>query len=141
MNDKQKTVAIIVSIILGLMLLFPPFHVKNVNQEIHQGYHLIFSRPSGPHIRGNTTINVSLLVIQYLVTITIGAILYFAFNENNIIGKKESAESKNLSEKKKHSSSLKVDDGKSEWICSCGTHNPIDLGNCSNCRINKFNVV
>jgi hypothetical protein len=81
---------------------------------------------------------VSLLLIQYLIVITIGGLLYFLFKENNQKEKEELGEPKVLNKIKRVNSSLKIDNGKSEWICKCGTHNQIDLANCSNCNLNKF---
>ena len=34
-----------------------------------------------------------------------------------------------------------TDQKESVWTCRCGTDNPLTLSNCSNCHINKYNVI
>ena len=90
MNKKQKIVLVITVILLGLMLLFPPFHLLGsaYRQEVNLGYSFIFSPPIYNHTYNQNplysiymTINIGTLSFQYLIIISIGLILFYIFRE------------------------------------------------------------
>jgi hypothetical protein len=136
MNIRQKSVLILVALVLALMLLFPPFHFKGgFGATRNLGYSFILSPPEltkgratggssaldfalklkmlrqgskqkssgkgfdapsivdesiieklkslqkGGKKQSEASVNVSLLLIQYLITVTIGGILYFVFKK------------------------------------------------------------
>ena len=77
MNKKQKIVLIITAVVLGLMLLFPPFYCLQgglIKQIV--GYSFIFSLSEKSYCVAKST-----LFIQYLITIIIGVILVYVFKE------------------------------------------------------------
>ncbi len=78
MNKKQKILLIIVSFILFLMLLFPPWHYDLQAVTFDAGYHFILSPP-----KGNSSINIAMVLVQYLFTATIGGILYYIFKDKD----------------------------------------------------------
>ena len=81
MNEKQKVLLIVVSCVLLLMLLFPPWYLHALNITIHKGYHFIIDSQN-PDLR-SCTINVGLLMMQYLFTLTIGGIFYFILRDKD----------------------------------------------------------
>lgn len=77
MNKYQKNTLITVAILLGLMLLFPPFQRSGIKGgTFGLGYSFIFSPP-----KAYATINAGTLFIQYLIVTSIGAGLFFVFRE------------------------------------------------------------
>lgn len=77
MNKCQKNILIGIVVILGLMLLFPPFKYSSAyGGTFGAGYSFIFLPP-----RELASIDVGTLFIQYLIIITIGAILFYIFRE------------------------------------------------------------
>ena len=85
MNKKQKILLIIASFILFLMLLFPPWHYAyRSGHSVSVGYYFILSSPEG-----RATINIALLLVQYLFTATIGGILYYILKDKDKNEKKD----------------------------------------------------
>ena len=86
MNKKQRFVLFVTAAILILMLLFPPIKYVNKGLEISMGYAFILTPPisSIESLESNSVpiINVALLSVQYLFSVTIGVILWFAFKKN-----------------------------------------------------------
>ena len=92
-REKERIILFITAAILALILLFPPFHSVYKGIEINSGYTFIL-RPPIPSItdlevKFASNINVALLVVQYLFTVTIGGILWFVFKKDNSSATKE----------------------------------------------------
>lgn len=86
MNKKQKTLILFVAIVLIVMFLFPPFHLIIQGSEFNLGYGFIIDPPKyGGDILGS--INVKLLMLQYLFACTIGIGIFFLLK--TIKGKNE----------------------------------------------------
>ncbi len=86
MNKKQRFVLFVTAAILILMLLFPPIKYVNKGLEISMGYAFILIPPISSieslESKSVPIINVALLSVQYLFSVTIGVILWFAFKKN-----------------------------------------------------------
>ena len=84
MNKKQKTVLIVVAATVVAMLVFPPFHaILQTGIVKGLGYHLI-SDP--PQFRIYTTdmagtVDIGLLVTQWLGVLIVGGIAFFFFKD------------------------------------------------------------
>ncbi|MBW2662379.1 MAG: hypothetical protein JRD93_10420 [Deltaproteobacteria bacterium] len=78
MNKNQKIILIIVSVVLFLMLLFPPWHVQRRGTSLFQCYSLIFISPGNIY-----SVKIGMLFIQYLFVLTIGGIFYFVLKDKN----------------------------------------------------------
>ena len=82
-RKKERIILFITAAILTLILLFPPFHTVYKGIEINTGYTFILRPPIPPitdlDIKFASNINVALLFVQYLFTVTIGGILWFVF--------------------------------------------------------------
>ena len=77
MNKNQKIVAIITVVVLGLMVLFPPFYCLRgglIKQIV--GYSFIFSLSEKSYCVAKST-----LFIQCLIAIIIFVILFYVFKE------------------------------------------------------------
>lgn len=68
MSKAQKNVLICIAIIIVLMLLFPPFTYRQMNQ----GYSFIFNPP----YYGQANINIGQLIIQWFGVLIVGAIAW-----------------------------------------------------------------
>jgi len=84
-RKKEEIILLTTAAILTLILLFPPFLAVYKGIEINSGYFFILSPPV-PHITDSeisiaSNINIPLLFVQYLFTITIGGILWFVFKK------------------------------------------------------------
>ena len=79
MNKNQKKILIIVSVVLFLMLLVPPWQVKRSGMVLGQCYSFIFISPGF----GRHSINIGMLFMQYLFVLTIGGIFYFVLKDKN----------------------------------------------------------
>jgi len=82
MNKNQKIVMIVMAVLFFLMLIFPPFLFnRGSGVTVNLGYGFILNPPHlGGGYRGTDgLINLSLLKFQYLIVITIGAILWCFF--------------------------------------------------------------
>lgn len=80
MNKKQKTIILFVVIVLIVMFMFPPFHFIYRGCEFNLGYDFIMDPPRYQGERVFTgSINVKLLMLQYLFACTIGIGIFFLF--------------------------------------------------------------
>ena len=83
MNQKQKTVLLCAASILGIMLLFPPYTVKNSAVLLKSGYGFLFALPT--HLQNTTelaaTVNVPTFLIQIFVVLAAGGMVYLALKE------------------------------------------------------------
>ena len=77
MNKKQKTVLIAIAVVILGMLLYPPFHWRVAGGQVGSaGYSWIFDPP--PSWTGVlATVNIGLLVIQWLGVLIAGGIIWF----------------------------------------------------------------
>lgn len=82
MNEKQKTVLIVVASVVLAMLVYPPFHIIwTGGRVIGRGYGWIFNLPSlGNDVYG--TVDTSLLLMQWIAVLIAGGIAYFLFKDN-----------------------------------------------------------
>ncbi len=77
MNSKQRTAIIIAGIVMILMLLFPPFQLHwGPGRVFNKGYGFLFAPPDH---RG--TVDVSLLLIQWLLVVVLGLGAVFLFKD------------------------------------------------------------
>jgi hypothetical protein len=92
-RDKKRIILFITAAILALILLFPPFHTVYKGIDINSGYNFILNPPIPPitdlEIKISSNINIALLFVQYLFTVTIGGILWFVFKKDNSSATKE----------------------------------------------------
>lgn len=79
MNKRQKNVLFATAIMLGLMLLFPPFHLIQGTVEQHAGYSFILSPPKAGLFRA--TLDATALIGQCLVVALMGIIVSFALKD------------------------------------------------------------
>ncbi len=86
-REKERIILFVTATILVLILLFPPFHTVYKGIDINSGYTFILSPPIPPitdlEIKFASNINIALLFVQYLFTVTIGGILWFVFKKDN----------------------------------------------------------
>ena len=86
-RKKERIILLITVAILTLIVLFPPFLTVYKGIEINSGYSFILSPPipqiTDLEIKFASNINIALLFVQYLFTITIGGILWFVFKKGN----------------------------------------------------------
>ena len=78
MNRKQQSILIIMSMLIGIMVLFPPYVVQcgKYNFTSHSGYAFIFSLPREDFCR--TIINVTALATPICGILIVGGLLYIA---------------------------------------------------------------
>ena len=78
MNRKQKKALIAVAAVVLGMLLYPPFHVRWTEGRVFRtGYGWIFAAPSDMG-----TVDIGLLITQWVAVLIIGAIAYFLFKDS-----------------------------------------------------------
>jgi len=81
MNKHQTKLLIAIVIILVGMILFPPFHFicsEGLGKmEFNLGYHFILNPPRYQGIKGSGSVNVTLLLVQYVFVCTVGTIIFF----------------------------------------------------------------
>ena len=83
MGEKQRGVLIAVMIVIVGMLLFPPFHYNlPKGRSINMGYGWLFSPPSPGYYDGTATVNIGMLLTQWVGVLAVGAIAWFLFREN-----------------------------------------------------------
>ena len=84
-REKERIILFITGTILVLILLFPPFHIVYKGIEINTDYTFILRPPIPPitdlDAKFTSNINVVLLLVQYLFTVTIGGIFWFVFKK------------------------------------------------------------
>ncbi|MCJ7615366.1 MAG: hypothetical protein MUO43_02395 [Desulfobacterales bacterium] len=92
-SDEKRIILFVTAAILALILLFPPFHTVYKGIDINSGYNFILNPPTAPitdlEIKILSNINMALLFVQYLFTVTIGGILWFVFKKDNSSSTKE----------------------------------------------------
>ena len=85
-RDEKRIILFVTAAILALILLFPPFHTVYKGIDINSGYNFILNPPIPPitdlEIKISSNINIALLFVQYLFTVTIGGILWFVFKKD-----------------------------------------------------------
>ena len=85
-KDEKRIILFVTAAILALILLFPPFHTVYKGIDINSGYNFILNPPIPPitdlEIKISSNINIALLFVQYLFTVTIGGILWFVFKKD-----------------------------------------------------------
>ncbi len=82
MNKKQRVILFGTTVILVLMLLFPPFCAfRGLKGIENTGYHFIFTPPQFDYDDMTSRIDSAVLFTQYLFITTIGGILYIAFKK------------------------------------------------------------
>ncbi len=77
MNQKQKKLSKIISVIIGLIIVFPPYVKLYKGNVVASGFSFIFDLPS------RATVNVSMLFAEMIGALIIGVILFYASKENN----------------------------------------------------------
>ena len=81
MNKNQKKVIIATGILIGLMLLFPPFvHYGSNGVEVNMGFSFILDRPSNRYITGS--VNILQLLTQWIGVGAVGGLLYILFKDS-----------------------------------------------------------
>jgi hypothetical protein len=79
MNKKQKNVLLITAILLGIVLIFPPFHhIGSEGREFGMGYSFILSPPRFSQSHYATIDSAALFVIA-LIIILIGSVVFYFF--------------------------------------------------------------
>lgn len=68
MNDRQRTILIVAGILIGLMMMYPPFQLPTGHG---MGYSWLFSPP-----HDYATINASQLLVQWVAVLLIGGIAF-----------------------------------------------------------------
>lgn len=80
MNRVQQIALSITSILLILLLLFPPFLFKSERVSINLGYGFLFNPPLfEEEIKG--LVNVNLLAVELAVVFIVGVFIAIIFNE------------------------------------------------------------
>lgn len=75
MNKKQKAVLIAIMVVILGMLLYPPFHCIVGQRVWSAGYSWIFDSPESMGVLA--TVNVGLLLAQWLGVLIVGGIMWF----------------------------------------------------------------
>ena len=81
MNGTQRKVLLVTAIVIALMVLFPPYEVKNYRQvTIMSGYGFLFALPEYQSLTASIPayVNVQTLIVQILGAIVVGGLVYFA---------------------------------------------------------------
>ncbi len=79
MNQNQKIIIYVASVIAVAMLIYPPFHlVWTEGMIIGKGFSWIWNRPDY-----NASVNVSQLAIQLFVVTGVGTVLFFAAKDKD----------------------------------------------------------
>jgi hypothetical protein len=86
MNQKQKTVLFCTAVVVGLMVLLPPYVVMNYKQVvIKSGYGFLFYLPQYVSTTSKAvipaTVNVATLLIQILAVLVVGGLVYSALKK------------------------------------------------------------
>lgn len=86
MNAKQRKVLFIMSALIILMFLFPPYVIRvgeSGNEAFRSGYGCIIDLPQHGYNRA-PTVNVSLLLAQIFGVFVVGGLLWFAFRGQHV---------------------------------------------------------
>jgi hypothetical protein len=87
MNQKQRKVLFIISALIILMFLFPPYVIRggeSGNLVYKSGYGCVFDLPQGGDYRFAATVNVSFLLAQIFGVLVVGGIFGFAFRGQQV---------------------------------------------------------
>lgn len=76
MNHKQRRILITASVMLVVMLAFPPFHFASQSADINMGYGFILDPPKFGRFERPATVNVALLFMQWLVVSAVAGIAF-----------------------------------------------------------------
>jgi hypothetical protein len=98
MNKNQKLILIAVAVVVVAMFIYPPFQAVRSGTIHNMGYGWIFALSK----RGYMTINVSMLIIQWIGVFIVGGIAFF-------LAKGESAPAELLTQKNKVDPHFKSD--------------------------------
>ena len=79
MNKRQRVVLFVTVLLLGVMLLFPPFHSIQGGVKQYAGYSFILSPPRAGLFR--STVDAGVLVGQCVVVVMMGAIVCLALKD------------------------------------------------------------
>jgi len=91
MNKTQRKILVVTSIIIALLVVFPPYQVKAYNGRVMMsGYSPIYDLPSYPYstaFSASTTympsdINVPTLLLEIFSALVVCGLAYFAANTN-----------------------------------------------------------
>ena len=81
MRDKQKTVITILIGVVVAMLMFPPFQFRVQNGVVlNLGYGFIFNPPL-VNAAAEGSVNIGMLVVQWLGVIIVGGLILFMLKE------------------------------------------------------------
>lgn len=81
MNGKQRKVLVVVTVVIGFMLLYPPFHARLPNgATTNLGYRWLFSPPMVGYGTAGT-VDVGMLTIQWVGVLIVGAIAFFLLKD------------------------------------------------------------
>ena len=78
MNKNQQKVSLGTAALIALMTLMPPFHQINVKGFANRHYYDFIFAQSYLH-----TINLTLLITQIFLVLSVGSILYLLFGKRN----------------------------------------------------------
>lgn len=82
MNEKQKKLLIAILAVVAGMLIFPPFHIKFPGGTVRNlGYGLILDPPHLGYVTGAGTVNIGLLITQWVGVLIVGGIAFFLFKD------------------------------------------------------------
>lgn len=81
MNTNQHKVLIGIIVAIAAMLLYPPYNYSMSSgrggmRVYNGGYSWIFDAPTSMH-----TVNIGLLLTQWIAVVIVGATLYFVFKD------------------------------------------------------------
>lgn len=98
MNKNQKRILIAVVVVVVAMFIYPPFQAVRNGTVYNMGYGWIFALSN----RGYMTINISMLIIQWIGVFIVGGIAFF-------LAKGESSPAELLTQKNKVDTNFKSD--------------------------------
>jgi len=76
MNENEKRVIVVAIVVFVVMQTYPPFHLVLANGAVlNMGYSWIFDAPK--HGDMTATVNVFMLVVQWLGVLVIGGLAFF----------------------------------------------------------------
>jgi hypothetical protein len=90
MNQKQRATLFYMAAIIGVMILFPPYVVKNFRQVvIKSGYGFLFNLPPYEYVSSATdaigvipaTVNAATLLMQIIGVLIVGGLICLAFRK------------------------------------------------------------
>ncbi len=84
MNQKQRIVLFVMSGIIILIFLFPPYVIRVGQSGKHigeSGYGCIFALPRSERWRIAPTVNVSFMLAQIFGVLVVGGIIWFALKD------------------------------------------------------------